>query len=327
MRAKTTTLRVVLVGLASVGAALGWAQVRRAIASGADAERLSLLYVVEDFRPRDKLRDPEVLAYAPTTRDTYVADTGNKRIGILNYQGVYVRDLEVGEIEPPVGIAVDAKDRIYVTQFRRDQLLIIDQRKRSTSTLDMAAAKERYPVDPGRLSADGRGRLYVVDRGNWQVLVYDTETLELEFRFGSSGEREGQFRKIEDVAVDRNGRIYVLDSEGLFPIQVFDSRGRFLDRLTRSGQREDELNYPVAIAVDDNDQIWVVDQQAHSVKVFDRFGSLLLRIGERGQAPSQFLFPSDIALDPRGRFYVLEKTGRRVQAFEIDDFRRRFRAF
>jgi len=65
---------------------------------------------------------------------------------------------------------------------------------------------------------------------------------------GDADDPNQSFYRVEDVAVDANGNIYVLES-GNKRVQVFDQRGRYLRTIGSEGQGPGELQEPHGIIV------------------------------------------------------------------------------
>jgi DNA-binding beta-propeller fold protein YncE len=112
------------------------------------------------------------------------------------------------------------------------------------------------------------GRLYVVDGGNFRVVMFDKDGRYLQ-SFGSVGKQYGQFARPKEVAVDREGNVYVVDAAfGNF--QIFNPDGELLlfvgDRSERDGPAKYML--PSGIAVDEDGRIFVVDQWFRKIDVY-----------------------------------------------------------
>jgi sugar lactone lactonase YvrE len=121
---------------------------------------------------------------------------------------------------------------------------------------------------PRDLAIGLNGRLYVVDGGNFRVVVFDKDGKYL-FAFGSVGKQYGQFARPKEVAVDRDGNVYVVDSAfGNF--QIFNPEGDLLlfvgDRSERDGPAKYML--PSGIAVDEDGRVYVVDQWFRKIDIF-----------------------------------------------------------
>ncbi len=64
---------------------------------------------------------------------------------------------------------------------------------------------------PRDLAIGAQGRLYVVDGGNFRVVVFDRESRCLS-SFGSVGKQHGQFARPNEIAVDPQGNVYVIET-------------------------------------------------------------------------------------------------------------------
>lgn len=80
-------------------------------------------------------------------------------------------------------------------------------------------------------AADGLGNIYVLGSFNEAVFKYSPDGRFIN-KFGGDGDGPGQFRAVQAIAVDGQGRVYVSDIKG---IQVFDSNGRYLDTFKVDG--------------------------------------------------------------------------------------------
>jgi DNA-directed RNA polymerase subunit RPC12/RpoP len=82
-----------------------------------------------------------------------------------------------------------------------------------------------------RVVEDGLGNLYALGGFNEAIYKYNSQGKFIN-QFGSSGDQVGQFRALEDLALDGQGRVYVSDIKG---VQVFDVNGRYLDLIEVDG--------------------------------------------------------------------------------------------
>jgi DNA-binding beta-propeller fold protein YncE len=116
------------------------------------------------------------------------------------------------------------------------------------------------------------GRLYVVDGGNFRVVVFDRDGKHL-FAFGSIGKQHGQFARPKEVAIDRDGNVYVVDTAfGNF--QIFDADGALLMFVGDRSERDGPAKYmlPSGIAVDEDGRVYVVDQWFRKIDVYRPVG-------------------------------------------------------
>lgn len=121
---------------------------------------------------------------------------------------------------------------------------------------------------PRDLAIGIEGRLYVVDGGNFRVVVFDKDGKFLK-SFGSVGKQYGQFARPKEIATDRDGNVYVVDTAfGNF--QIFNPEGELLlfvgDRSERDGPAKYML--PSGISVDEDGRVYVVDQWFRKLEVY-----------------------------------------------------------
>jgi len=112
------------------------------------------------------------------------------------------------------------------------------------------------------------GRLYVVDGGNFRVVVFDRDGKYL-FSFGSVGKQYGQFARPKEIAVDRDGNVYVVDSaHGNF--QIFNPDGELLLFVGDRSERDGPARYmlPSGISVDEDGRVYMVDQWFRKIDIF-----------------------------------------------------------
>lgn len=121
---------------------------------------------------------------------------------------------------------------------------------------------------PRDLAIGVGGRLYVVDGGNFRVMVFDREGRYLT-SFGSVGKQYGQFARPKEVAVDRDGNVYVVDAAfGNF--QIFDPDGALLLFIGERSEQDGPARYmlPSGIAVDEDGRVFMVDQWFRKIDVY-----------------------------------------------------------
>lgn len=138
---------------------------------------------------------------------------------------------------------------------------------------------------PRDLAIGQDGRLYVVDGGNFRVVVFDGTGNYLH-SFGSVGKQYGQFARPKEIAIDRDGNVYVVDTAfGNF--QVFNAQGELLMFVGDRSERDAPAKYmlPSGIAVDEDGRVYVVDQWFRKIDIF-RPAGLAAGSGHLARAPS-----------------------------------------
>jgi len=186
----------------------------------------------------------------------------------------------------------------------------------------------RFSV-PGGVHFDARrGEIYVADRGNHKIAVFDTSGRPLRSfihwvsRTGPGGETTLQPGEPQSVAVNSRGDIFVVDGFDT-ALDVLDYRGRRIRRIAVAElAKEDgeggsgESAVPVQVAVDEQDHVYIATSGGHCrIFVLDQAGQLIRRIGRRGRERGAFYAVTGLSVDKQGRILVTDAQSVPVQVF------------
>jgi sugar lactone lactonase YvrE len=147
-------------------------------------------------------------------------------------------------------------------------------------------------------------RCYVTDQKSKQVVVMDKITGEEITRIGKripdgmglQGNEDAQFRLIGDLALDKEGNLFVTDRVTA-QISKFDTKGLFVRTYGEMGDAIANFVRPKGVAVDREDRIWVVDAATQVCKIYNTEGLLLLYFGMAGNSPGKMNLPATVTLD------------------------------
>ena len=242
-----------------------------------------------------------------------------------------------GQLTAPKGVAVDSAGRVYVSEFTNNRISVFNP----DGSFAMAFGDSVIPGPPGglevcttattcgegfpagtaggmsqpeRLAFDSAGRLYVSDRVNKRIDVFNTSPPSFVEAFGWGVDTgKAEFEVCTDASTCQNG-------------------------LTGGGAGE--FNVPNGLAVDASGTLYVSDQANHRVNRFttsppsfiDAFGfgvdtgAYAFEIcttaskcqpgefsGKAGALPN----PVGVALDGAGALFVAEENGQRVDRFSV----------
>lgn len=236
----------------------------------------------------------------------FIFDLENKAVSYIGLEGA-------PRLHTPMGITVDAKDRVWLADAGAQKIYAFDP----GLNLRAALGKPGELVNPVGVATDlTRNRLYVADSKQHCIAVYDTETGLLITKFGKRGTDPGEFAFPTDVAVARDGRIYVADAMNR-RIQIFNPDCKYVDQFGSEGVRWGQFRDPKSIALDSYQNIYVVDTELSNFQIFDQKKRLLMFLGEFGSAPGQFAVPERIHIDSRNYVYVVDQMNWRMQIFEL----------
>jgi DNA-binding beta-propeller fold protein YncE len=126
--------------------------------------------------------------------------------------------------------------------------------------------------------------------------------------WGTKGTGDGQFNLVHDVALDKQGRLYVADRTNN-RVQIFDGNGRFLGKWT-------DLGSPWGLYyVARENALYMCDGVNDRILKLNLDGQVLGVLGSHGKIAGKLDFPHNIAVDSTGAIYVAEIKNWRVQKF------------
>ena len=172
-----------------------------------------------------------------------------------------------------------------------------------------------FPCGPFRepcgLTIDLENRLYIVDKGNHRICVFD-ENGQYISEFGNFGSEKNQFHLPEDIAIDKNVLLYIVDS-GNNRIEKYNYEGAYLGTF----YQDENLTFEslTQIAIDNIGLIYVTDKQNDRILQINAFGELTGIIGNYGQAQGQYNLPCGIWISPVHEVYIADTNNRRIQVF------------
>jgi streptogramin lyase len=174
--------------------------------------------------------------------------------------------------------------------------------------LDVHASRERqvdlgkFVREPRSLAVAANGEILVADTGGHRVVRLDSNGRFLD-TFGRPGRGAGEFEQLEDIALDRAGRIYTLDSR-LARVQVFMHDGTWLRTIGENS----ELCTPAGFALGPNGEIYVADTCRDQIVRFEGGGKRIQVI--RPKPPQKLDQPVDVAVGSDGLLYIADLTPR-----------------
>ena len=165
---------------------------------------------------------------------------------------------------------------------------------------------------PQGISADA-SYIYVVDRSNHRIQVFDKTTYAFVDKFGSQGSLDGEFINPQGIHVN-NTYIYVADL-GNDRIQVFNkSTYAFVDKFGSAGTGDGEFDLPSDVFTDAN-YIYVGDMSNNRVQVFNKSTYAFVdKFGSAGTGDGEFDGAAGIRADDT-YIYVIDISNNRVQVF------------
>jgi DNA-binding beta-propeller fold protein YncE len=223
----------------------------------------------------------------------YVIDARGNGYGIFDVAGGTSRIVQpegAGALAKPINITIDDDGTRYVTDTKREQILVYDKNDRFVRAIGTSG--QFRPVDVV-IKGD---RLYVSDILNQQIHVLDKTTEEEISRFGGAGSAEGQLLHPNNLALSPSDTLLVTDS-GNFRVQEFSLDGEFIRSFGAVGDRPGQFSRPKGVAVDRDGYIYVVDSQFNNVEIFAHDGGALMDFGRLYGGPDSIDLPTVVKID------------------------------
>ncbi len=120
--------------------------------------------------------------------------------------------------------------------------------------------------------------------------------------WGSRGRENGEFDEPRAIAVDKEGNIYVVDTQN-HRVQSFSSKGRFVRAWGQKGSGEGEFSGLCGIEVDEEGYVYVADTWNHRIQKFTSSGDF---VSQFDGGSSGFWGPRDLIIDSKGDIYVVD---------------------
>jgi hypothetical protein len=254
--------------------------------------------------------------------NVYVFNRGNHPMIVFDREGNVLRSWGEGIFTNPHGVTIAPDEEVWcvdnvdhsIRRFTAEGKLMFTLSERNKPAPVMSGKPFNGPT---RVAVDPRnGEILIADGyGNARVHRFSADGKRLIRSWGESGTEPGQFNIVHDIAVDRDGWIYVADRENR-RIQVFSPDGKLEARWTDFSRAA-----AVHVSRGRKQQVFVGEyfgggtEAYHTamrlgprLSILDTEGRVLTRLGEHpfGDEPGRFYAPHAIATDSRGDIYVAE---------------------
>ncbi len=125
-----------------------------------------------------------------------------------------------------------------------------------------------------------------------------------------------QLSQPSDVAVSKDGRIYVVDGVNN-KIRIFNQSGQPLASLGKAGSAKGELKNPLGIDIDRSGNVYIADSGNHRVQIFDSNGDFIaiLSSPSKTKHPAD---PTDVVVDEtRKRCFVVDNDNHSILVYDL----------
>ena len=198
---------------------------------------------------------------------------------VLSVQGGYVVDPSWPKgpadaaWEAASGVAVDAKDNVWVfTRANPTVRVFAPEGELVRSWGDTKLHKRAHHI---RIDGEGNVWLADVDRHVIRKCSPEGKVLLTLGSDGKAGEDESHFNKPTDMAITRDGDVFVSDGYGNNRVVHFNAKGKFVKAWGKKGKKPGQFNLPHGIALDSLGHLYVADRNNGRLQVFGMKGEFI----------------------------------------------------
>ncbi|MDP3694934.1 MAG: choice-of-anchor D domain-containing protein [Desulfocapsaceae bacterium] len=253
----------------------------------------------------------------------YVAESENNWVRVFTQGGQYLATLT--GLAKPISVAVDAAGRIYVGSASLGNVTVFAAD--FTKQLKLGNGDGEF-IEPADIDIDSSGQIYVVDKDNNTVRVYNTAGVLLK-SIGTRGNGNGQLYHPTSLAIDPvSFELVIIDhpqiwddfSQALIDgarIQFLGMDGTFHRGYPKFGYNMNagQLVKPMQVAVDPDNRIYVSESRWQKVMVYGKDGVFL---GMIDNSTHPLRTPLGLFMAASSRLYVASLLGEKVDVYGID---------
>jgi len=219
----------------------------------------------------------------------------------------------------PRSVAVDGKGSILIFRASQPPVLIFNRAGELQKTWGDGLFPDGHSID-----FDNEGFLWLTDRKDQMVYKYTMDgrqvmTLGKKGVAGNNSSTDA-FNLPTDVAIARNGDIFVSDGDNNSRVVHFSKDGKFIKIIGGTkGSQPGQFDHPHALAIDSKGRLLVLDQQmeAHNarVQVLDQNGTFIEQWKLGGRQPTGIAIAADDTVyiaDTDANSVTIFKNGRPV---------------
>jgi len=128
----------------------------------------------------------------------------------------------------------------------------------------------------------------------------------------------GGFVQPSDVAVGKNGAIYVLDGVNNRVVRC-SSTGSVLSSFGKTGENKGEFNFPLGIDTDEKGTVYIADSGNSRIQAFSSDGSFLFSLGVDSDGKgAKKPDPTDVAVNSTlQRLYAADNDNHRILIYDL----------
>lgn len=264
--------------------------------------------------------------YGSTLASCGIENDSTVYIFIRPYEeGEYLRSFESkgsadGQIMKLLDLCINSEGELFIT----DKLNGVQIFEASTGQYLRSIPKDsahNLLKDPHGVCVSAINELFVVDRLNCNVQVFDAKTGAHLRNIGSYGYGDGELVQPRSVCLSDNGELFVTEPFS-HRVQVFNANtGEFMRIIGTTfvaGNGDNQLNLPSSVCVSAKDELFVVDRNNSRIQVFRASNSDYLRTIQMPEFNRELHKPIDVCVTSTNKLFVSYNLTKTVEVFDAD---------
>ena len=245
-----------------------------------------------------------------------VCEWNGGKVVELDDLGRIIRSFGSNQLSHPASVAVDRQGAIYVVDAAGERSCV--NKYNSSGDLLTSVGREGTELsefkNPRGLAVSNRNELFVCDRDNHRIQVFNSELKYLRCINLKNIDRQlAKPSQPNGIAFDQSGNMFVTDYSNSC-ILFFNMTEQFVMSFSSEGGSQGCLAGPESVHIDKG-LLYVTESTNHRVSVFRTTAEFVMTFGRIGRGDSELKFPMGIVTNRFGMVYVCELLNNRIQVF------------
>ena len=256
------------------------------------------------------LKNPEGVACVKGA--ILVADTGNGRFvryTLANDELKNGVEVKVPQVAYPLRLKAAAMDRVLALDGKSRKIARLAADGSFSGYLEYRNVPPPADVVPRSMAVDAKDNVHILDILGERVLVLDPGGVYLRHI-----PLPKEYGVVSDLAVDRTGAIFVLDSQ---KGQVYKAAPNAPAFQVFASGLQSSLYFAVSIDIDSQGRIYLLDQNDSAVVLLGPDGSFQGRYLSFGWKGGQLNSPTQTCITDTGTLVIADRNNSRIQLFKI----------
>lgn len=199
-------------------------------------------------------------------------------------------------------IVVGSNGNVYITDSYNNRIQVFDSEGKFLSMWESFGPENKPFNNPGPISADAQGNIYVADFQGAHI-------------FDADGNYKETISAAGEIGFDSKGNLFtVVAFEGI-ALKIPPGGGEPLI-LGTAGTENGQFTTPMWVEVGQDDTVYISDHSGR-VQLFDANGKFLTVWSDPGNGDAPLAGPSPLSQDPDGNIYVATKDRKTVYVLKL----------